>query len=1027
MNEEGIQIKSKSERERERVNPPSRLRTGNARKILIFFAVILLAAFCFIPNSASAAAITSAQSGNWSSTSTWTGGVVPGEGDTATINHNVTVDVNTTIGTSPNDTTTNVLIMGTATLTIDTDVTLTVKGNVSKKGAIHLNAGASFLFDSSATGQYYTFNGASVQQIRIFGESNNRCTFGAVSGQRTGNFLVGWSTAGNGFHAEYCDFQNLGNDGGSGFSLIFSSDYGTIDNCTFDNCRRVVLTATTEPYVFTNNTITNPSNYNGYCLTLGGTSTVASGARTVTGNVFVGGNVGVDTKYDITFEDNYVYGSVLHTTGTFTSWQNNFIFGWEDLTPITTYRSMNRTYLMTNGQVNSHLLNVMTQYGDVEIDQFIFHTDNSDISSDATIFQPTCDVANVATITRSVYLPNVAGTGAGTNFQYADSGDNARIVYEHNTVIVSDDGESGVCVGYSNHMNAGKLESFKSNIFHTPSGKTPGFKAWRSVSSAVQDLIDPTEIDYNWASNLAEGTEGNGFQDDNSTNDMFTVNTSTLDINGGSGDPEFVDETRTLPLYDTASWGLENVQGTAWADATAYVVGDVVSAATAGFYGGATINYRCITAHTSEAGHATNGKPGAVATFRTNWEYQSAYRLRENTSRISSLIDAIFAGFAPTNAALRGTAHDSGDIGAVANSNTAPSISYTSPDTWNTGDMTITYSLTDADADTNTLTVQYSTDNSNWSTATQGSGGDGTTGLASSSGGTSHTFVWDTATDLPTTEDSTVYIKITPSDGGGGLSAYTTDSFGVDNVNPTVSAGDDQTKTASFTQTATATDSGGINASTYQWAKVSGSGTVTFGTATALSTTITADTDGTYVISFTASDNAGNSNSDTFTLTWSNATTTTAGGGAPPSLFFDVSVSPGPNGKISPSWGLMFYSGTSQTFNITPNSGYQIADVLIDGVSIGAQPSYTFSSINNSHSISATFSKVGTEQTGTTQQTTQTEQSISSQQQENTQTTTQEQTSSQKEAVIAQLKQQLITLITQVIQMLYEQIALMKS
>jgi hypothetical protein len=391
----------------------------------------------------------------------------------------------------------------------------------------------------------------------------------------------------------------------------------------------------------------------------------------------------------------------------------------------------------------------------------------------------------------------------------------------------------------------------------------------------------------------------------------------------------------------------------------------------------------------------------------------------------SDLVTWVQAGFAPTNAALRGTAHDSGDIGAVANTNTAPSIAYTSPDTWNTGEMTITYSLTDADADTNTLTVQYSTDNSNWSTATQGSGGDGTTGLTSSSGGTSHTFVWATTTDLPTTEDSTIYIKITPSDGGGGLTAYTTDSFGVDNVNPTVSAGADQTKTASFTQTATATDSGGINASAYQWAKVSGPGTITFGTATALSTTISASADGAYVISFTASDNAGNSNSDTFTLIWSSASSSTTGGGAPQS--FDISVSVGPNGKITPSWGLLFSYGTTQTFSITPNSGYQIADVLIDGVSIGAQPSFTFSSIDSSHSISATFSESRAEQTTTTQQTTQTEQSTSSQEQENIQTTTQEQTPSQKEAVIVQLKHQLITLITQVIQMLYEQIALMKN
>ena len=98
-----------------------------------------------------------------------------------------------------------------------------------------------------------------------------------------------------------------------------------------------------------------------------------------------------------------------------------------------------------------------------------------------------------------------------------------------------------------------------------------------------------------------------------------------------------------------------------------------------------------------------------------------------------------------------------------------------------------------------------------------------------------------------------------------------TNTLLVDTVAPLVDAGSDQSKSISFTQTATASDLGsGINASTYQWIKTSGPGTVTFGSANALSTTISADTNGTYVISFSASDNAGNSVSDSFTLTWTN-------------------------------------------------------------------------------------------------------------------------------------------------------------
>ncbi len=167
----------------------------------------------------------------------------------------------------------------------------------------------------------------------------------------------------------------------------------------------------------------------------------------------------------------------------------------------------------------------------------------------------------------------------------------------------------------------------------------------------------------------------------------------------------------------------------------------------------------------------------------------------------------------------------------------------------------------------------------------------------------------------------------------------------IDTIDPTVSAGDDENKGAEFTQTATVSDSeSGINASTYQWAKVSGPGTLTFGTSNALSTTISANTDGTYVISFTAADNAGNSSSDTFTLVWNTAPTT-----------YTITSSAGPNGSISPSGSTVVINGDDQTFTINANPGYHITDVLVDGISAGIVTSYNFSNITESHTISAVF------------------------------------------------------------------------
>ncbi|MGC8789597.1 MAG: stalk domain-containing protein, partial [Caldisericum sp.] len=62
-------------------------------------------------------------------------------------------------------------------------------------------------------------------------------------------------------------------------------------------------------------------------------------------------------------------------------------------------------------------------------------------------------------------------------------------------------------------------------------------------------------------------------------------------------------------------------------------------------------------------------------------------------------------------------------------------------------------------------------------------------------------------------------------------------------------------------------------------------------------------------------------------------------------------------GTITPSSTITVNYGDSKTFNITPNPGYKIKDVLVDGKSVGAVSSYTFSNITSNHTIEATFEK----------------------------------------------------------------------
>ena len=47
--------------------------------------------------------------------------------------------------------------------------------------------------------------------------------------------------------------------------------------------------------------------------------------------------------------------------------------------------------------------------------------------------------------------------------------------------------------------------------------------------------------------------------------------------------------------------------------------------------------------------------------------------------------------------------------------------------------------------------------------------------------------------------------------------------------------------------------------------------------------------------------------------------------------------------------------GRDQTFTITPDKGYAVANVKIDGKSIGAVKSYTFENVSSPHTIEAIF------------------------------------------------------------------------
>lgn len=63
------------------------------------------------------------------------------------------------------------------------------------------------------------------------------------------------------------------------------------------------------------------------------------------------------------------------------------------------------------------------------------------------------------------------------------------------------------------------------------------------------------------------------------------------------------------------------------------------------------------------------------------------------------------------------------------------------------------------------------------------------------------------------------------------------------------------------------------------------------------------------------------------------------------------------NGTIDPSGEVAVPKGENQTFKITPNEGYHINDVLVDGKSVGAVTEYKFENVTEAHKIHATFAR----------------------------------------------------------------------
>lgn len=120
-----------------------------------------------------------------------------------------------------------------------------------------------------------------------------------------------------------------------------------------------------------------------------------------------------------------------------------------------------------------------------------------------------------------------------------------------------------------------------------------------------------------------------------------------------------------------------------------------------------------------------------------------------------------------------------------------------------------------------------------------------------------------------------------------------------------------------------------------------------------------------YTVSGNATKTVTGKAGDTYTVTFiytknsSGGGSSSGGGGGGSSTVssYTIKASAGANGTISPNGSVSVARGKDQTFTISAINGYRIADVLVDGKSVGNVSTYTFENVKANHTIEAKFVK----------------------------------------------------------------------
>ncbi|MBI5168386.1 MAG: T9SS type A sorting domain-containing protein [Candidatus Eisenbacteria bacterium] len=247
---------------------------------------------------------------------------------------------------------------------------------------------------------------------------------------------------------------------------------------------------------------------------------------------------------------------------------------------------------------------------------------------------------------------------------------------------------------------------------------------------------------------------------------------------------------------------------------------------------------------------------------------------------------------------------------------TAPTVALTAPAggvTWKAGSVqAITWTASD-NVGVTAVDLAYSTDGGATYPNTIA------TGLANSG-----TYNWT----LPNVNSTTVRVRVTARDAAGNsASAANTANFTIDQWVITASAGANGT--------------------------ISPSGAV--GVMQGANQAFTIAANAGFAVSSVLVDGVSAGAVTSYTFTNVTAAHTIAASFTATSTSYTITASAGTGGTISPSGAVSVAAGANQSFTIAANASFTILSVLVDGASVGAVTSYTFTNVQAAHTISASF------------------------------------------------------------------------